>query len=183
MSEDTWEFVLEPDLNVKMLDDKSPRKRFVSLLKAAWQQIPVEHRECMSRYIKNTSYDKMFTCEIHDLKDGFAHAQIKSCGTALWCSANTLENMDDSVAMALLGHELAHIYQYAKNSTVLAEFHDREFKRPSKSAASCIRRKHYIAKEQEADDIAKEWGFDPKLISTWKVDQMVKKYSTEDKSG
>jgi hypothetical protein len=120
-------------------------KSFVRLFRGCWKLIPFKARRAILAHWQNSPVSWHPKIE---LSDSWGDAQtcfgqVRHGGMEVRFSAKDFEVLPDAIAAWIIGHELAHVYQKVIG------------KRPGGDSLE--------SNEDDADEIARSWGFDRTL--------------------
>ncbi|HEV2294072.1 MAG TPA: DUF4157 domain-containing protein [Tepidisphaeraceae bacterium] len=133
---------------------------FLTRFREVWREIPLSCRRVMLKHWHTGSPRSVPLVEAGAYWSGSdALATVALNGWAMKFKPAVYE-MSVGAARALIAHELAHVYQHATGT--IAEWSSGCG--GIEAARGCI--------EDDADDIAADWGFDRNELEDWKRDRL-----------
>ena len=125
------------------------RQRFVDVFRAAWLTIPVADQQRMVTWWQ-AGFAGQSSPQVQLLANYQLAAAVEAFGHHLNFNSQTCDLMPDAILADLIGHELAHVWHFA---------------RPG-SFANTIGASHQ-QRENEADATADGWGFSMANLRPW----------------
>lgn len=127
--------------------------RFARLFKEAWAQLPAPVQEKIRKHwakedVRLELSNIWKNCAIHD-------GEVGCFGREAKFNAAEVDRMPDTVAKALIAHEMAHVYQHATG------FSQRTYEVSSQ--------REYEVLESDAKELASRWNFDWVASMQWKA--------------
>ena len=144
--------------------------RFVCIFRDTWKHIPIRDRRRMLRYWKDdgTKHKILLSPQIELIdRKNMPTADLAIAGvTSNWghrirFPADDFDRMPDSACADLIGHELAHAFQFASGFRICSEDDRHTVIGPDETIYD------ETLQESHANAKATEWGFDMNSVHRW----------------